>query len=395
MGCFTKETIQNLSELNGESDIVLKNRIDSFKLFSELPNEKIAVFKKYSEKEDYNLLNLKMDQGEIEFEMPKAAERAGVKILPISDILNPDFTEVRNKLFENDDKFSAFTNAFFNCGYFLHVPANIRITNPIVLRTNVENPVISKGVVFVGENSKLLIIEEIFSKGTTSSLQSLRLDIFSEENSEIDYVSLQNLNQKTISFINKVCHMKENSKINIFSGIFGGEKIRTRTNGSLQNSHSELKNSEIIFGSGSQRFDISSNFDTNSEFSNIESNTFGIFSEKSGGYIKGTISAKKGSKNADVSLVQREMLIGNDSKVDTVPCLEIEEENVKRASHSSAVDQIDENQLFYFMSKGIEEDSARKIILKGFFESVLKNVNVSLKQKFLEVIEQKFSDEDV
>lgn len=397
MSAFNEENLQNISQANAESDFILKERLEAFKIFQEAPLETLEMFKKYAKHDEYNLPEVQMKQGELEFELPKIAETLGVLLLPVSDAISrSDMINIVSKIFNNGDKFSAFTNAFFNSGYFLYVPDNVKLLSPIIFRTKVDSPVISKCIVLAGASSEFSVLEEVNSNNGAASVYSSQVDIFSEEGAAVSHFLLQKLNGKTVSFFNKNAYTQKDSTINFYSRLFGGGKVRARNNFYLEKNGSTGKNFEIIFANESQKFDVTTKINSVAEFVKGESHSRGIFFGKSSGLIKGHVIVEKGSKNSDTYLTQHGMLLSKDASANALPFLEIQEQDVRRATHSASVAPVDEDQVFYLESRGLEEGQARKIIVNGFLQALLKNVTLQeAKEKFVEQIEKKFGEENV
>lgn len=397
MSSFTEETIRNISQANAEPDTVLQKRLDAFKIFQEAPLEKLELFKKYAKHDTYDFPEVQLKQGELEFEMPKIAERVGVMLLPIVDALGrPAFTNVFEKIFNNEDKFSAFANAFFNSGYLLYVPDDVQLLAPIVFKVKVESPVISKGIIIAGLNSSFAVFEEIISNDGLASVYSSHVDVFAEEGSNVNYTVMQDLNTGTLAFLNKNAYTQKDSSANFYSAIFGGAKVRTRTSISLQQPGTVGKNFEIIFGNQSQRFDLTSKIHSSAELTKGESHSRGLFSGKSKALIKGQVIVEKGAKNSDTYLTQHGMLLSKDASANAIPCLEIQEQDVRRATHSASVAPIDEEHIFYLSSRGLANAEARKLIVVAFLETLLKNIQIpEVREKISQRIEQKFGEENV
>ncbi len=397
MQTFSEETIKNISEANAESEFLLKERLNAFKNFNELSLENSEVFKKYTKHESYDLPEIKIGSAEIEFELPKVADNIGIILLPIAEALgDSNFKTILEKIFNNEDKFSAFTNAFFNSGYFLYIPNNIQLKVPIIFRTKIGTPSFSKNIILGGTNSKFTVLEKIESINNESSIHSIQLDIFAEEGAKIEHVFMQDLNLNTIEFLNRVSHTQKDSNVNFHSVIFGGQRIRARTNINLEKNGAIGKNFEIIFGKESQRFDSLSTVHSKSDFTKGESHSRGLFTGKSKALIKGLVRVESGAKKSDTYLTQHGMLLSKEASADTIPCLEILEEDVLRATHSASVSPIDDDQIFYLTSHGLEESDARKLIIQGFATTLLKNIDLKeIREDISNQLEKKIGEENV
>ena len=85
------------------------------------------------------------------------------------------------------------------------------------------------------------------------------------------------------------------------------------------------------------------------------------------------------------------MLLNKKARSVTIPSLEIDQPDVRRASHSSAVGPIDESQVFYLMSRGISRDLARRFIVLGFLEPVVARIPLeSAQEQLRELLDRKW-----
>ena len=98
------------------------------------------------------------------------------------------------------------------------------------------------------------------------------------------------------------------------------------------------------------------------------------------GNFYGLVSIRKGAKNTDTFFREDALLLSDTAKAEASPSLEIDENEVK-AGHASTVGPVDEEQLFFLMSRGIIQKQARKLIVKGYFAGIMSKLPKSEKQK--------------
>ena len=105
-------------------------------------------------------------------------------------------------------------------------------------------------------------------------------------------------------------------------------------------------------------------------------NTFirAVVEDSSSANISGKIIVKKGAQQTNSFLRENVLLVGQNAKATAVPDLEIEADEVK-CSHAATVGKIDEEQLFYLMSRGINKAKAQQLIIDGFLEPVNQLIN--------------------
>jgi Fe-S cluster assembly protein SufD len=98
--------------------------------------------------------------------------------------------------------------------------------------------------------------------------------------------------------------------------------------------------------------------------------TRSVLTEHSTGVYRGTIRILPGARGCDAMQKADTLLLGDNSRMDAIPVLEISNDDV-RCSHGVAIGQVDEEQLFYLQSRGIPRDDAIRMIVRGFFDQML------------------------
>ncbi len=121
-----------------------------------------------------------------------------------------------------------------------------------------------------------------------------------------------------------------------------------------------------------------------------------MFLDRARGYFKGMIDIERSATGTDSFLGEFAMLLNKQSRSVTIPSLEIDQPDVRRAAHASSVGPIDENEIFYLMSRGIPRDVARKFIVLGFLEPVVARIPLGEAQDRLrQLLEEKWPNESV
>jgi Fe-S cluster assembly protein SufB len=159
------------------------------------------------------------------------------------------------------------------------------------------------------------------------------------------------------------------------SGLLGGAYTRSRLESIMNNQGASSENIEVVFGSGTQRFDTVSNITHIGQNTSGHAISKGVVKDKARVVFKGMIRITKDAKNSRAYLAEHGMILGKEARADAIPGLEIETNEVK-ATHSASVAQINDEQIFYLMSRGMSEDEAKKLIIVGFFEPIIERIPI-------------------
>jgi FeS assembly protein SufD len=411
----TNEKLRDISKARQEPTWLQEFRAKSLKLFRELPLELSNLYTKYADLtgvdlESTNIILPEPRISEIESirnkletkaaltmyqfgpktilpTIPETLKKEGVIFADIGAAIrdNPELFKtyfLEKAILPNDDKFGALNNALFTAGFYLYVPKGIEITAPFRHVTILDAEgygLFSQNVVIADNRSKFTVIEELYSTKLTGhtkkSVYSGLSEVHLHEGAEVTYASINNLAPNVNIFSNKKSVGAKDSKIAWTTGLLGGAYTRSRLESVMKDSGAASENIEVVFGAGTQRFDTVSNITHTGGDTSGHAISKGVVKDQARALFKGMIRIEKNAKNSRAYLAEHGMILGKEALADAIPGLEIETNEVK-ATHSASVAQINEEETFYLMARGISENDAKKLIIVGFFEPVVERIPV-------------------
>ncbi len=409
---FDEDLVRSISASLDEPAWLTSSRLDAFRQFAALPPEKNPLYTKYVSTFSFPLDRFKIIPGrsEIDFrsffqgfltgkekdiilqgnetqvhtELSRDLESQGVRLMSFHAALKQEEAAIR-KLIEGrlvksgSDRFAAFVNAFFSGGTFVRVPTGVSLDRPLRRMLLLDSPstsIVEQTFVIAEEEAKLVYLEELYSKGVPSpAFVASTTEVLARPGSHVDFSSIQLLGDRTTHVSNRGIETSNDSKATLSSLSLGAEVSRSRTNFFLNGRGSLAEGFEIFFTDGKQRYDYETNLVHNSPDSTGSTQARGVLKGESQSIFKGMIKIVNAAKNSRSYLAHHAMLLERTAKSDGVPSLEIDNNEV-RATHSASVAQIDEEQLFYLMARGLSQDEAKKMVVLGFFEPVLSRVPI-------------------
>ncbi|MFH1750459.1 MAG: SufD family Fe-S cluster assembly protein [Candidatus Micrarchaeota archaeon] len=393
-----KQQILQLSKNANEPEWLIDHRTTAFGTFETLPVEKNEPFRKYADIDSIEWARMAQPKIEGSEKGIPQLDNAPKNIIFTSiakaiaaypDIVRPYFDGKVTK--PTESKFAALASAAFTLGYFIRIPKNTALARPIRLSNAIAAPnslMAHRNIVILEENSSATIIEENTThlpKGKGSIFVSAT-DFDVHEGANLRFGSINSLDSDSIHISHKKALLGKDAKTNFSGGFLGGALTTSSLENVMEGSGSSATDFEIIFGTHSQKFNITS------DLTHIGKDTIGkvaakgVFKDSSKGLFKGMVRIGKDAKNASSYLAGHSILLSKNASSDANPSLQIETNEVK-ATHSASVSQIDELQLFYLQSRGIHENEAKKMVVEGFMAPVIRqmhlwDVEITLKALF-------------
>ena len=287
-----------------------------------------------------------------------------------------------------DDKYAAFVNAYSRRAISINIPKGE--TKEIkLLFLNHDQPLLSHVFMNAAEGAKAKVVEVYASISEKPSVMATIHEITSGDSSNFELDAIHNENSRTtlLSFCKNSIGTNANLKFNTFYNGTSLSRVRNVMNATSRTSRIEVN--EVILGSSSQKFDIASQILNQGRESHASLESKAVLMDTSFCLMKGFARVLKGASGARSFVSERGILLDKGARVDGLPDMSVDESDVK-ATHSSATAPVDEETVFYLMSKGIPEVGVKKLIVSGFLgESISKMHNPEARNLAIELINHK------
>ncbi|MEM3094700.1 MAG: Fe-S cluster assembly protein SufD, partial [Nitrososphaera sp.] len=274
-----------------------------------------------------------------------------------------------------EDKFLALEASAFQSGIFIYIPRNVVLEDPIRVITSLADDgtsLVSRNIVVADTGSKATVVQELYAPGS-SGRQDVQQGYFElvethvSPNAHLEMVTLQAMGADTVNVSNRKAFVERDGKMSWYIGMFGSLLSRYKTDSVMKGPGASAEDVEIIFGVGNQSFDVMSNLIHHGQHSRGRVLVKSVLKDTSKSLFKGMIKIGKEGKGTESYLAGHAILLDRGAKSDSIPGLEIETNEVK-ATHSASVAQIDENQIYYLMTRGLSREGAKREIVSGFLE---------------------------
>ena len=276
-----------------------------------------------------------------------------------------------------DNKFAALNSAVWSGGSFVYVPKGVHLDIPLqaYFRINAENMgQFERTLIIVEEGANVHYVEGCTAPVYSSnSLHSAVVEIFVKENARCRYTTIQNWSTDVYNLVTKRAVAEAGGTMEWIDGNLGSKVTMKYPAVYMMGPKAHGEILSIAFAGEGQHQDAGAKVvhaapDTSSK---IVSKSI----SKNGGRssYRGLLKVAPGAVHSSSSVVCDALLLDEASRSDTYPYIEIEEDDVK-VGHEASVSRIGEEQLFYLMSRGIDEDEAAAMIVGGFIEPLVKEL---------------------
>ncbi len=304
----------------------------------------------------------------------------GAVVVPLATALDSHAELLRSRLgslVPVEDPFVARNEANWRDGVLIHVPAGVKIAEPI----KVELPLDENGVavswrtlIVLEEGAEAEVWEHSGSADDeTDALLNSVVELHVGQAATLRYVSTQDISERAWIFSSQRAQVERDARLDWTALGFGSARGKVRMETNLAGPGSEARVTGGYASGPGQHLD----YDTTQEHS--APNTFsdlafrGVLAAGSTAVWRGMIRVDPGAQGTDAFQESRNLLLSPEAHADAIPGLEIEADDV-RCTHAAAIAQIDRDQLFYLTSRGLDPATAKQVIIEGFLESLVERL---------------------
>jgi Fe-S cluster assembly protein SufD len=388
------QTLPALSELSAASlgtDALTEQRQSALATAQQLA---LPIWRR-TDLKDFNIGNLRPVYGTVEIEA--GAVEAGVYVADFQTALQERGDLIGRYLGtavkSDSNTFVAYNAALAQDGLVVHVPRNVEVAEPI--RVTYQLPaggqvILPRTLIVTEANSRVTVVEQYRSDDLDSYGAVVPVaELFANNGSEIRFISLQTLGRNAYQIGMQRAIVGNDARVWWLAGAVGANVQHTDMEVALQGNGSALEWYGFTFGTGTQQLlwaptvkHIGLSTEAQIDFRSAVSDTAYVV-------FDGMIDIEKGAQGTNSDLRDAALHLSDKARSDSIPGLEIDANEVK-AGHGSTSGQIDEEQLFYLMARGLSREEATRMIVIGFFSSVVERIPLDdVQDRVLELIEAK------
>ena len=284
--------------------------------------------------------------------------------------------------------FTALNTAFIGEGVFIYLPKNAKIDAPVQLLFTTDEGVVSfPRVLIVAENfAEATIIETYNRSGETKYLTNAVVEISVADEAKIKHFRVQRESHQAFHVSTTAAEVGRGSVYDTTAINLGAKLSRHDVSLKFNAEGGEAFVDGLYFLGESQHHDTHSIIKHDVPNCTSHQTYKGILNDKSRGVFNGKVFVAVGASGTDGYQSNKNLLLSNEARVDTKPQLEIFNDDVK-CSHGATVGQLEEEELFYLLSRGLNETLARNLLTYGFAEEIVNKIEIeSIKKQLDEAV---------
>ena len=412
-----KTTFEDFNKQISKKDIISKTRFENFKKFLDIgfPNKKLEDWK-FSDfnmiiSKDFKGLNIDLNKQKKftfdnyikDFEHNKIVflngfyENHSFKYESEEEII---FDNLKNgPAYEpkGNNSLNLLNNAFFTDGLLLYVKKGYKCQKPLIIynvfNSNEENNFFNqKLIINIEENSELNVL--IYSINLNSNKIFLNNSNFFhiEKLGLLKLFYLNELCEKDINYNYLHTQVMEGANFENFILSYSSSFFKNEVKCDLKNNHSSGFINGAIYANDNQHHEIKTNINHIGETTKSYQKIKSVLNKSSRAVFQGKIFVDQKAQKTNGYQLSKAILLDKDSEFDSKPELEIYADDVK-CSHGSTSGSLDENSIFYLMSRGLSEFQAKKLLIKGFLNDTIETItNEDIKKYFLNKLDERIHE---
>jgi Fe-S cluster assembly protein SufD len=275
--------------------------------------------------------------------------------------------------------FAALHAAFRTGGTFLYVPSGVEISIPFQTLTWVDADgaaVFPRTLLITEEGAEVSFIDRYVSPDLGRAFSDAVVEIYAGPNSRVRYVVLQEWGDGVTHLAVQRARVGRDARLRTLGVAFGGSVARAEVETLLAEDGGTSEMLGLYFGDADQHVDHRSLQDHVGSRTSSDLLYKGAMKGRSNAIYTGTVIIEKGAHRCDAYQTNRNILLSETARAHSVPNLEILTNDPTRCGHAASVGPVDEDELFYLMSRGISREESERLIVFGFFREVLDRVEL-------------------
>ena len=375
---------------------IIDNNFKSLQIFKDQKNSKYnsKLLIRNFEHNQIILLNGNFIESNFNFEDEK---KISIKSLKVALESKTEFEKIKNYFDDEQNSMVSLNHALVKDGIVLKTDNNYSFNKPLIIynlfdKTADSKIINNKVFISLGENSKLSLVDYYECENNIKYFNNTIHNYNIEKNAILKKFSINASIDGSYNYNSTKINSHSNSVFENFLLSLGPNFIKNEIHCNLLENYSSCFVNGIMLLDGNQHHELKTN--VNHKFENCKSSQLikSVLLDKSNGTYQGKIYVDKTAQKTNGYQLSKALILSESSQFNSKPELEIYADDVK-CSHGSTTGNIDENSVFYLMSRGLTKQQANKLIVEGFLNEAIEtitetNIKKLILQFFIERIKK-------
>ncbi len=284
-----------------------------------------------------------------------------------------------------DGKFAALHAAFWRGGTFLYVPAGVKLQAPLQSYLwGAEGKTFAHTLVLLERGATATLVSQFASEtGEGQALHNGAVELILGDDANLQLVTLQDWGRNVWQFTHERALLGRGAALNWVTGSLGSRFLKSFQTVEMNGAGASAQVSGLFFADGKQHFDHDTQQNHNMPDTVSDLLYKGALKEKGRSVWQGMIRVLPNAQRTNGYQANRNLLLDKTARADSIPGLEIEADDV-RCTHAATAGQVDQDQIFYLMSRGVSRPDAVRLVVSGFFAPVLERVPLPAAREWLQ-----------
>lgn len=366
-----------------EPDELKKIRREAWDLYIKLPfPDRAGTLWRFSDPEKFWVtpenIGSMLEKGNIayNYEAP-----TGLHFLDLSEAVTEESVSVGTLVGAEFGKFEALNMALWQKGSYLKIPEGVRIEKPVVLRKNISGNglLTDRAILHVSKGASLTIVEVLEGKLSGDGYLNAVEEVLVEEGASLTLVGVDLTQGETRALVTVRHSIGSNAELVWVMARFGEGLLKANLGARLAGQGAKSRIFGAVFGLGQGKSDIHTFHDhaVKRTFSNIDLRV--VLRDHANSAYTGLIRIGTDAPCSEAFQENRNLLLSGGVRAESIPELEILTDEV-HCKHGVTVGPVEEEPLFYLMSRGVPKEDAVRLLVEGFLEPVLKPIPLEFRE---------------
>jgi len=291
------------------------------------------------------------------------------------------------------DWYAAIGAALRSGGAFVYVPDGVEATVPIRLFQWLDGPgrlATPRTVVVVGRHARATVVEELLSDTADGiAFHAGGTEAFVGEGAKLVFGTLQDWGRNVYHYSNQRARVERDGELQWIQTFLGGRMVKSNSYFDLAGSGAQAFVHGFMFGDSRQHFHLHTLQRHLVDHTTSDLLIKSCLRDRARSIYQGLIQVSEGAQRTDAYQANRNLLLSDTARADSIPGLEILANDV-RCTHGATIGHVDEEQMYYLMARGLPRNEAQRLIVEGFFAPVLDRIPLEdVRDQLRQVIQRK------